>query len=62
MYHETLTQFWVRTVAHMTRERPDIAEFDAFITSFPRALDTRLPAPAAAPRHDTERRCQGGVG
>jgi len=51
MYHETLTQFWVRIVAYMTRERPDIAEFDVFIETFPQALDTRLPHRHW--RHDT---------
>ncbi len=51
MYHETLTQFWVRTLAHMARERPDIAEFDVLIETFPQALDTRLPHRHW--RHDT---------
>ncbi len=51
MYHETLTRFWVRIVAHMARERPGIDEFDVFIASFPQALDTGLPHRHW--RHDT---------
>jgi len=43
IYHETLTQFWVRIVAHMARERTDVSAFDAFIAAFPQALDTGLP-------------------
>jgi hypothetical protein len=42
-YHETLTQFWVRIVGHMLHERPDIADFDAFIAAFPQLLDKGLP-------------------
>jgi len=51
LYHETLTRFWVRIVAHMVGARPDIAAFDVFIAAFPQALDTRLPHRHW--RHDT---------
>jgi len=53
MYHETLTRFWVRIVAHMACARPDIFEFNVFIASFPRLLDTGLPYRHW--RHDTIR-------
>jgi len=42
-YHETMTQFWVRAVAHMTRKRPDIDDFDDFLKAFPMLLDKGLP-------------------
>ncbi len=51
LYHETLTRFWVRIVAYMARERPDIAAFDVFIAAFPQALDMWLPHRHW--RHDT---------
>lgn len=43
-YHETLTRFWVRIVAHQMATRPDITEFDAFVAAFPHLLDKQLPA------------------
>ncbi len=42
-YHETLTQFWVRIVGHLIDARPDIAEFDRFLATFPQVLDKDLP-------------------
>jgi hypothetical protein len=42
-YHETLTQFWVRIVAHTAHARPDITDFEAFIATFPQLLDEGLP-------------------
>jgi hypothetical protein len=42
-YHETLTQFWVRLVGHMAQARPDIADFETFLATFPQLLDTGLP-------------------
>lgn len=42
-YHETLTQFWVRLVAHMVAARPEIGEFEAFMEAFPQLFDKSLP-------------------
>lgn len=42
-YHETLTRFWVRIVAHLIAARPDIADFEAFLAAFPLLLDKDLP-------------------
>jgi CDP-diacylglycerol--glycerol-3-phosphate 3-phosphatidyltransferase len=42
-YHETMTAFWARVVIHCARNRPDIADFPAFLTEFPRLLDKDLP-------------------
>jgi hypothetical protein len=42
-YHETVTRFWVRIVAHHVAIGPDIAEFGGFLTAFPRLLDKTLP-------------------
>jgi hypothetical protein len=42
-YHETLTQFWVRIVGHMVEVRPDIAELETFLETFPMLLDKGLP-------------------
>lgn len=42
-YHETLTQFWIRLVAHMVEARPEITEFTAFLAAFPQLLDKDLP-------------------
>lgn len=42
-YHETLTLFWVRIVAHLIDARPDITTFDRFLAAFPQVLDKDLP-------------------
>lgn len=42
-YHDTMTRFWVRLVAHMVAYRPDVTSFDAFLDAFPMVLDTSLP-------------------
>lgn len=42
-YHETLTRFWVRLVAHARATRPDLAPFERFIADFPWLLDKTLP-------------------
>lgn len=42
-YHETMTRFWVRLVAHAAGHRPAIAEFDRFLDAFPMLLDASLP-------------------
>jgi hypothetical protein len=42
-YHETLTQFWVKLVAHVVKEHPEHASFEAFLAAFPHLLDKSLP-------------------
>lgn len=42
-YHDTMTRFWVRLVAHAQAARPELAPFDRFIAAFPWLLDTALP-------------------
>ena len=42
-YHDTMTRFWVRIVAHMAEARPDIDDFDRFLEAFPSLLDKSLP-------------------
>lgn len=42
-YHETMTRFWVRLVAHLLDVHPGIATFDDFIATFPWLLDKTLP-------------------
>ena len=42
-YHETMTQFWVRIVAHAAAVRPDITTFDEFLAAFPLLLEKDLP-------------------
>jgi hypothetical protein len=42
-YHETITQFWLRIVNHMSEERPDIHDFDGFLATFPQLTDKHLP-------------------
>lgn len=42
-YHETLTQFWVRIVAHVMAAHPDVTAFDGLLAAFPRLLDKDLP-------------------
>jgi hypothetical protein len=42
-YHETLTRFWVRIVGHLIDARPDVAEFERFLATFPHLLDKDLP-------------------
>jgi hypothetical protein len=42
-YHETLTAFWVRVVAHAIGDRPEIDDFDMFLRAYPLLLDAQLP-------------------
>lgn len=42
-YHETLTQFWVRLVAYLVEQHPDITSFETFLATFPHLLDKSLP-------------------
>jgi hypothetical protein len=41
-YHETLTAFWVRLVAHCVSVRPELDDFDRFLAAFPLLLDKTL--------------------
>jgi hypothetical protein len=42
-YHDTMTRFWVRLVAHAVSDRPEIEEFDEFLTAYPLLLDKNTP-------------------
>ena len=42
-YHETLTAFWVRLVAHAVQDGADIDDFDGFLHAYPLLLDPQLP-------------------
>ncbi|HET8906413.1 MAG TPA: hypothetical protein VFN11_05550 [Ktedonobacterales bacterium] len=42
-YHETMTRFWVRIVAHAVAARPDITTFDGFLAAYPLLLEKDLP-------------------
>lgn len=42
-YHETLTAFWVRIVAHAVRRHPEIDDFDRFLEVHPLLTDAGLP-------------------
>ena len=42
-YHETMTRFWVRIVAHAVAARSDITTFDEFLAAFPLLLEKDLP-------------------
>jgi hypothetical protein len=43
LYHETLTQFWVRLVAHTREARPRATDFDAHLGEFPILVDKTAP-------------------
>ncbi len=42
-YHDTMTRFWVRLMAHAVATRPEIEDFDAFLAAYPMLLDPTLP-------------------
>jgi hypothetical protein len=42
LYHETLTRFWVRVVAH-TRANGEFDDFDSHVEHFPILMDKRAP-------------------
>ena len=42
-YHQTMTQFWVKVIAHFIARKPEIADFDAFVRRDPQVLNTMLP-------------------
>jgi hypothetical protein len=39
LYHDTMTRFWVRLVAHAVGARPEIDGFEAFLEAHPLLLD-----------------------
>lgn len=43
LYHETMTRFWVRLVAHAVSDRPEIVNFDEFLAAYPLLLDKNTP-------------------
>lgn len=42
-YHETMTRFWVRIVAHAVAAQPTITTFDDFLAAYPFLLEKDLP-------------------
>ncbi len=38
-----MTLLWVRLVAHAVAKRPEIGDFNEFLTAYPLLLDTRVP-------------------
>ncbi len=42
-YHDTMTRFWVRLVAHAIANRRQIDDFEAFLAAYPMLLDRTLP-------------------
>lgn len=42
-YHETMTRFWVRIVAHAIMAQPEIDSFERFLETFPLLLEGKLP-------------------
>ena len=41
-YHDTMTRFWVRLIAHALAARPEVTDFDGFLAAFPQLLDKEL--------------------
>jgi hypothetical protein len=41
-YHDTMTRFWMRLVAHAMAVRPEIDDLEAFLQAFPMLLDKEL--------------------
>jgi hypothetical protein len=41
-YHETMTRFWVRLIAHCAAMRPDLDDFERFVDAYPLLLDKNL--------------------
>ena len=42
-YHDTMTRFWVRLVAHAVSDRPEIEDFAEFLAAYPLLLDKNTP-------------------
>jgi hypothetical protein len=43
LYHDTMTRFWVRLVAHAVSNRPEIEDFDEFLAAYPLLLEKNTP-------------------
>jgi hypothetical protein len=43
LYHDTMTRFWVRLVAHAVSDRPEIASFEEFLAAYPLLLNKNTP-------------------
>ena len=43
LYHDTMTRFWVRLVAHAVSNRPEILDFEEFLAAYPLLLDKNTP-------------------
>ena len=43
LYHETLTRFWIRLVAHTRAHGSDDDDFDGHVQRFPILMDKRAP-------------------
>ena len=41
-YHETMTRFWMRLVAHAAATRPEITNLDDFLAAFPMLQNKEL--------------------
>ena len=42
-YHDTMTRFWVRLVAHAVSDHPEIVDFEDFLAAYPLLLDKNVP-------------------
>jgi hypothetical protein len=42
-YHDTMTRFWVRLVAHAVSDRPEIVDFEEFLAVYPLLLNKNAP-------------------
>ena len=42
-YHDTMTRFWLRLVAHAVSDRLEIEDFDEFLAAYPLLLEKNTP-------------------
>ncbi|MEX2251928.1 MAG: hypothetical protein WD895_07625 [Acidimicrobiia bacterium] len=42
-YHETVTVFWIRLIAHLRETYPDLENVEQMVERYPAALDPGLP-------------------
>ena len=43
LYHDTMTRFWVRLVRHAVSARPEIVDYEEFLSAYPLLLDKNTP-------------------
>ncbi|MGA7910046.1 MAG: hypothetical protein WB682_05245 [Candidatus Dormiibacterota bacterium] len=43
LYHDTMTRFWVRLIDHAVSDRPEIVDFEEFLSAYPLLLDKNTP-------------------